>query len=172
MLLLRNLGQLLLRFLQEWLQPPQRHLSLVPPPQPQFPPKESEPEVARLITRAEILNKHDVSNPLTPVMEGNLRRLLDAINKLRLAYGKPMVVSSGYRPPAHNAKIGGAPNSCHLVCAAVDFKDRDGDIKKFCLDNLSLLEECGLWMEDPSATPSWCHLQIQAPVSHRRVFKP
>lgn len=128
--------------------------------------------MARLISRDEILNKQEEKFPLTSVMEGNLLRLLDAVNKLRLAYGKPMIVSSGYRPPEHNAKVGGAPNSCHLTCEAVDFRDKDGELKKWCLANLKILEDCGLYMEHQDATPTWLHVQTRMPKSGSRVFRP
>lgn len=125
-----------------------------------------------MISRDEILNGQEKQFPLTSVMEGNLSHLLDCLNKFRQAYGKPMVVSSGYRPPEHNAKVGGAPNSCHLTCEATDFKDKDGELKKWCLSNLPVLESCGLYMEHQDATPTWCHLQTRMPASGHRVFRP
>lgn len=128
--------------------------------------------MAQLVTRDEILSGQEQKHPLSSTMEGNLLRLLAALNKLRLTYGKPMIVSSGYRPPEHNKKVGGAPNSCHLTCEAADFRDKDGELKKWCMDNLQVLADCGLYMEDPLSTPTWCHLQIRMPVSGRRVFKP
>lgn len=121
-----------------------------------------------MVTREEILQGRDASHPLSEVMESNLAQLLEAVNKLRIAYGKPMVVNSGYRPAGYNKAIGGAPNSAHITCEAVDFKDKDGEIKKFC--TLERLKEYGLWMEHPSATPSWCHVDIRP--RGNRVFKP
>lgn len=124
------------------------------------------------LTRDLILNGQEKAYPLTSVMEGNLNHLLASVNKLILAYGKFPGVSSGYRPPAHNAKVGGAPNSCHLTCEAVDLRDKDGELKKWCLANLAVLEDCGLYMEHPDATPTWCHLQTRMPGSGSRVFRP
>lgn len=126
----------------------------------------------RLITRDEILNKQEEKNPLTPLMEANLAKLLDAVNKFRLLYGKPMIVSSGYRPPEHNKRVGGAPNSSHLTCEAVDFRDKDGAIKAWVQANLGVLEQCGLYAEAFEATPTWIHLQIRRPTSGSRIFKP
>lgn len=115
----------------------------------------------------------DAQYPLTPEMEQNLTKLLTAINKLRTAYGKPMYVSSGYRPAAINASVAGAAKkSNHMVCLAVDFKDADRQISKWCLQNLSKLEEYGLWMEAPLSTPTWTHLQVVPPKSGKRVFNP
>lgn len=112
----------------------------------------------------------DVDYPLTPDLEQNLAALLVALNQFRDAYGKPMFVTSGYRPGPFNQKAGGAPNSPHLTCQACDFEDRSRDLTKFCLANLDLLEKCGLWMESPVATATWVHLQTRP--THNRVFLP
>jgi hypothetical protein len=38
-----------------------------------------------------------------------------ALRVLRVAYGRPMVITSGCRNSAHNAAVGGAPRSYHLA---------------------------------------------------------
>jgi GH24 family phage-related lysozyme (muramidase) len=46
--------------------------------------------------------------------------------------GKPIILTSGYRPPAVNAQVGGASNSEHLYkpgCGAVDFYIEGTDIR-------------------------------------------
>ncbi len=40
--------------------------------------------------------------------------------KLRLKFNEPMIITSGYRHPAYNMVIGGAPNSPHMKGRAVD----------------------------------------------------
>lgn len=126
-----------------------------------------------MITKAEILMGRDKQYPLDSEQMSNLQVLLIAVNRLRLHYGKPMFVSSGYRPATINAATkGAAKKSNHIICAAVDFKDADGKLKDFCMNNLHILEACGLWMEAPEATPTWLHVQIFPPKSGKRVFKP
>lgn len=126
-----------------------------------------------MITRQEVLMGRDKDYPLTPEMEANLTKLLECLNKFRAMYGKPMYVSSGYRPAAINATVkGAAKKSNHMICLATDFADKDGELDKWCLDNLDKLEECGLYLEDPAATPGWAHLQCVPPKSGKRVFKP
>ncbi len=126
-----------------------------------------------LITAAEILMGRDKANPLTSELKENLESLLVALNKFRLAYGKPMTVSSGYRPPATNASTkGAAKHSWHMVCFACDFKDLDGSLDAWCLAHLDVLKDAGLWLESPDSTPGWCHLQAVPPHSGSRVFKP
>lgn len=45
---------------------------------------------------------------------------LDKLQLLRSAIGKPLIVTSGYRSPAHNKAEGGEPGSLHLEGRAFD----------------------------------------------------
>jgi hypothetical protein len=121
------------------------------------------------ISRNEVLMGRDQEYALTPDLEKNLGKLLVALNLFRTAYKKPMVVSSGYRPGRYNEKAGGATKSAHLSCEACDFKDADGAIKQFVLDKPKILVDCGLYMEHPADTPTWCHLQIRPTIN--RIFR-
>ena len=122
------------------------------------------------IQRNELLMGRDQQFPLSPELETNLSKLLSALNRFRTIYGKPMNVSSGYRPGHFNTDAGGAKNSTHLVCMACDFHDADGSLDQWCLDHLDVLEECGLYLESPDHTHGWCHLQIRP--TKNRVFIP
>lgn len=48
--------------------------------------------------------------------------LINKLQKLRDKLGKPVVITSGYRTPEHNTKVGGSPNSQHLEGNAADIK--------------------------------------------------
>lgn len=121
-------------------------------------------------TRDEILMGRDKQAPLTPEMEQNLDTLIQRVSQIREAWGRALIVSSGYRPPSINQSVGGAKQSAHQSCQAVDLVDKEGYFANWLLNNLSLLEEAGLYMEDPQWTSGWVHLQIR-PTS-RRVFIP
>jgi len=54
---------------------------------------------------------------------------LDKMQALRIAYGKPLFVTSWYRDPVHNAKVGGSKNSMHLKGQAVDISNKGHDCK-------------------------------------------
>lgn len=123
-----------------------------------------------MISRDEILMGRDVEYPLTEELETNLTTLMIAANKLRDLYGKPMFVSSGYRPGRFNTAAGGAKNSSHEWCEAIDFHDRDSALKNWITSEI--LEQCGLYMENAGATLSWLHIQIRRPLSGSRVFFP
>lgn len=124
-----------------------------------------------MISKEEILMNREIDYPLSIEQKGNLKNLLTALNKFRVAYGKPMTVSSGYRPAAINATVkGAAKKSAHMECMACDFVDKDGALDAFCLKNLALLADIGLWLESPDRTPGWCHLDIRP--RKNRVFIP
>lgn len=132
----------------------------------------SQSKSQRLISRDEILMGRDKDFPLTPQFEINLEKLLIAVNALRLIYGKPMIVTSGYRPGHYNNSAKGAKLSCHLTCEAADFKDTDGSFAKWCLINVKELVKLGLYMEEPKFTKGWVHLQVRPTASGRIVFLP
>ena len=48
-------------------------------------------------------------------------KLRVAIAEFEGYFGRKVVVSSGYRDPFHNAKVGGADQSMHMKCLAADF---------------------------------------------------
>lgn len=122
---------------------------------------------------------------LTDAIRGNVAELLGRVNLL-LSWAvadqvRPAsdartgtAVASGWRPPAINeATSNAAAKSRHLTGEAIDLRDTGTrDLARWCLRNLDALEEIGLWMEDPQWTPTWVHLQIVPPGSHRRVYCP
>ena len=52
--------------------------------------------------------------------------LLEKLDALREAIGKPIHVDCMYRCPSHNAEVGGVPNSQHLLGNAADVLVPDG----------------------------------------------
>jgi len=109
---------------------------------------------------------------LSQELKDNAEELLKRVNLFRAKYGIPMYVNSGYRNPEHNASIGGAKNSSHCMCQAIDFKDNDGKLFEYIKANPNILEECDLYVEDPRWTASWIHLQSRKIASGNRVFLP
>jgi len=125
--------------------------------------------------RREELNKQNY--PTSTQIENNLDTLLKRMNVIREAYAKPMIVTSGLRSDAKQLELiikglSQARKSNHLVGAACDILDKDGELGKWCLKNEELLAETGLWCEHPKASPGWVHFQIFPPNSGKRFFLP
>lgn len=127
-----------------------------------------------MITRDEILKDYrsGIIETIPANLEANLTKLLEALNKFRTIYGKPMAVTSGYRNPKKNVAIGGAKKSNHMSCLACDFADSESILDSYCVANQDVLEACGLYLEHPKWTKNWCHLQIVKPISGKRIFIP
>lgn len=53
-------------------------------------------------------------------------KLLSMLDEVRHIAGVPMVITSAYRDPEHNRRVGGASNSAHLRGTAVDIRVHDG----------------------------------------------
>lgn len=64
--------------------------------------------------------------------EAAILKLAVELDKVREAWGKPLAVSSWYRPPAVNKAVGGVQNSRHISGMAVDIAPIDpGEIYEF-----------------------------------------
>lgn len=47
-------------------------------------------------------------------------KLVQLLEFVRNYFGKPVIITSAYRSPAHNKKVGGSPNSQHVKGTAAD----------------------------------------------------
>lgn len=112
------------------------------------------------------------ASELTDAIRRNAATTVALVNELELASGMYLAVSSGWRPAAINAAVGGATHSNHTTACACDVHDPEGKLDQWCLDNLEVLERLGLWLESPKHTPGWCHVQTVPPKSGNRVFIP
>lgn len=52
--------------------------------------------------------------------------LVQGLNRLRETFGKPLIVTSGFRCQAHNKSVGGAKNSQHMYGTGVDIRPVSG----------------------------------------------
>jgi hypothetical protein len=109
---------------------------------------------------------------MTQQIRDNVNILLPRVNLLMDIAGKVGKVNSGWRPATVNKQVGGSLKSNHITGRAIDLNDDDGSIDEWCMNNLKELEKVGLWLEHPSKTPRWCHLQSISPRSGNRVFLP
>lgn len=117
----------------------------------------------------------------TPTIRKNAEDLLSRVNFLMAIFytthpeTHSRRVNSGWRPAAINSKTpGAAAQSRHMTGQAIDIGDDDGSLDAWLMTipGQKALVDARLWMEHPSATPRWTHLQSEPPRSGRRVFYP
>lgn len=114
----------------------------------------------KLITQENYLKGRDKKYPIDSDQERNMNVIIQKANALLDRFGEYRACTSGYRPAELNsAVVGASKTSKHIRCLAIDLEDIDGRLKKFILDNVQILEELGLWMEDPEKTKTWVHIQ-------------
>ena len=83
-------------------------------------------------TRSDTAERLHIDNTPTEEHVAHLRELVQSIlGPLRKAWGSAITISSGYRSPKLNAKIGGAKRSAHATGYAADLVPANGQIREF-----------------------------------------
>jgi zinc D-Ala-D-Ala carboxypeptidase len=65
-------------------------------------------------------DEFDVNEPWPLDKQGNRQALADLFQWLRDLCGRPIIITSAFRSPAHNASVGGSSTSQHLTAEAAD----------------------------------------------------
>ena len=135
-----------------------------------------------MITFKELLKGNSLSEiPINHQQNGEI--LLNKINIVRTAFGKPMTVSSCYRTKQRQLDIyraKGVPeskiplSSQHLIFLAVDIADPNGELYKWMQVHPEVLEKADMYCE--SGTVGWVHFQCNPFASYKpgltRWFQP
>ena len=78
--------------------------------------------IRELIKSTTAIKRH-IDNSPSKEIERSLTALVEKVlDPLREAYGKPIIVTSGYRCPRLNAIVGSTPSSQHVKGEAADIK--------------------------------------------------
>lgn len=81
--------------------------------------------------------------------------LIELLEYVREFSGFPIIITSGYRCPDHNAAVGGEPSSAHLTGEAADIAVHS-DTERF-----AYLEAMFLYgIRRLGVYPSWLHLDV------------
>jgi len=104
-------------------------------------------------TLGEFLHKGVEVDSLPVYIIQNLTKLARELQKVRTKIGKPFVITSGYRTPAHNKAVGGAKNSWHMKGLAADFQ-----VKGMTADEAR--EAIGDWNGGVELGIPWVHLDL------------
>ena len=107
-------------------------------------------------------SRKGIDNTPGPEVVENLKQLCEnVLEKIRIHFGRPVTVNSGYRGPKLNKAIGGVKNSQHLTGQAADIEIAGIDNKTlFCWirDNL-VFDQIILEYHKPGIPDSgWVHV--------------
>jgi len=99
----------------------------------------------------------DIPNNVLP----NILQLAKNLQVLRDAVGKSISITSGYRSPQHNKKIGGAKDSQHVKGLAADIKVTGMTPKEVALVIEGLIEQGKMKQGGIGIYPSWVHYDVR-----------
>jgi hypothetical protein len=124
------------------------------------------------VTRSETAKRRGISNMPTPEHIENFKKLaINIFQPIREHFGKPILISSGYRSAELNKAIGGSLSSQHCSGEAIDI-DMDGtditnaQIFNYIKDNLNFDQM--IWEFGTDANPDWVHVSFAANRSQRK----
>ena len=79
------------------------------------------------MVRSDTAKRYGIDNTPSDEIKRNLEVFIDTVlDPIRAAWGSPITVSSGYRCPELNKKVGGANTSGHLYGFCVDLQVKGG----------------------------------------------
>lgn len=108
-----------------------------------------------------------IDNTPTAEHRAHLQELVtNLLEPLRVAWGKPIRVTSGYRGFRLNEKAKGAKKSAHCVGYAADMVPSNGDIAGFKTFVRTWLHKTGKkydqYIDEHSGTSQWVHLAVRS----------
>lgn len=121
------------------------------------------------LTKSNTAKSKGIDNTPTQDVIDNLTKLIETVlDPLREQYGKPIIVSSGYRCRALNEVVGGASNSQHTLGMAADLdvgnKEENKKLFNYIKDNLEfdqLIDEKDL---------AWVHVSYNENKNRNQVL--
>ena len=112
------------------------------------------------LTKSETALSYGIDNTPPERFVPNLHRLMDYLDRVREAYGKPIRVSSGYRCPHLNGIVGGSDDSQHKLGLAADLVVPDMEHLMAVIRKLGGFDQ--LIDERPKGRGRWVHVSIAA----------
>jgi hypothetical protein len=126
------------------------------------------------VTRSETAKRKGISNMPTEAHLANFKLLAEKVfEPIRMHFGKPIHISSGYRSDALNKAIGGSKTSQHCSGEAIDI-DMDGSahgitnkmVFDYIKDNLEFDQL--IWEFGTSTNPDWVHVSYESSKKQRK----
>ena len=109
--------------------------------------------------------KRKIDNTPGEEEKEHLEELMEFMDGIRSAWGSAIIVTSGYRCPQLNEKVGGAKTSAHLTGYALDIVPANNQKDKFFLffkDYLNGKDFDELLLEKGSNGRIWVHFALKS----------
>ena len=111
------------------------------------------------LCRSDVATRHLIDNRPPDAVMPNLRRLIETLERIRAALGdRPVIVTSGYRSPDLNSKIGGSRSSAHMDGRAADIQVVGLHPRAVALG----IAEAGIRLDQLIYEGHWAHVGIHA----------
>lgn len=95
--------------------------------------------------------------------------VIEVLDPLRIAVGKPLVVTSGYRSPEINRLIGGAPTSDHILGRAADVHQPEMRVRD--LMRLVLHKNIPFDQMIDEFDGAWLHISFRRDGNRRQILE-
>lgn len=125
----------------------------------------------------------NINNNIPEIYMPNVTKLANVMQTIRDAYGKPIIITSGYRCEKLNRAVGGSRTSDHKFAAACDFQSVEDTLQtnyELWKVILRLREQNRIfWRQliweygEPEKGMSWIHLSVnhnKAPIKNNQIL--
>lgn len=114
----------------------------------------------RELTNSSTASRYHIDNSPSEDIVRNLQYGVDMVlDPLRRLYGKPIIITSGYRCPELNKKVGGVANSWHTQGNAADIHVSSLAEASKIFSNLQKIPSVDTALFEHSTSGQWLHVQ-------------
>lgn len=125
----------------------------------------------RELTKSSTATKYHIDNTPTEDIVRNLQYGVGMVlDPLRRLYGKPIVITSGYRCPELNQKVGGVANSWHTQGNAADIHVTSRTEATRIFSILQKIPSVDTALFEHSTSGQWLHVQWNMHKTPRHHF--
>lgn len=125
-------------------------------------------------TRSSTAEARGISNNPTPQHQQNIQMLIsNVLDPLREKFGKPIIISSGYRSQALNKAVGGSSTSQHCKGQAADIVAQNpaDNALLFNIISSTLPFDQLIWEKGNDAYPAWVHVSFASSGNRKEKLK-
>ena len=117
--------------------------------------------------RSQIAIDKGIDNTIPPKYMKNLYNLMNELEYIREHFGKPVIISSGYRSPELNKLVKGSKNSQHCKGEAADFTVKGVSVQEV----FDWIKNNCEYHEVINEFDEWVHLGVKITGNKRESFK-